>query len=192
MRHLGRSLRVASLAALIAWPLAAQNKMEAKKPLEASETQSITATVEAVDSAKREITLKGPQGKVVVVEVPDSVKRFSEIKVGDQLTVRYTESLVVALRKADPTAKLGTSTDEGVQRMEGEKPGAVISKKITATVEVVSIDKAAPSVTVRRGDNSTVSFRVEDPKNLEGVNPGDHVVVTYTEALALQVTAPKK
>lgn len=192
MIHFGKSLRIASLAALIAWPLAAQTKMEAKKPLEASDTQSITATVEAIDSAKREVTLKGPKGNVVVVEVPESVKRFSEIKVGDQLTVKYTESLVVALRKADPTAKLGTSTDEGMQRMEGAKPGAIVSRKVTATVEVVSIDKAAPSVTVRRGDNSTVSFRVEDPKNLEGVNAGDHIVVTYTEALALQVTAPKK
>jgi len=186
------SLRAAGLAALVAWPLAAQDKMEAKKPLAASDTQSITATVEAVDSAKREITLKGPKGNVVVVEVPESVKRFSEIKVGDQLNVKYTESLVVALRKADVTAKLGTSTEQNMTRMEGVKPGGVVSRKVTATVEVTAIDKANSAVTVRRDDGSTVAFRVEDPKNLEGVGVGDKIVVTYKEALALQVTAPKK
>jgi Cu/Ag efflux protein CusF len=184
------SLRAAALAALVAWPLAAQDKMAAKKPLEASDTQSITATVEAVDSANRELTLKGPKGNVVVVEVPDAVKRFSEIKVGDQLNVKYTESLIVALRKAEATAKLGTSTDTGVTRMEGPKPAAVVSRQITATVEVASVDKAANAVTVRRADGSTVAFRAEDPKNLEGLNPGDKIVVTYKEALALQVTSP--
>jgi Cu/Ag efflux protein CusF len=187
-----KSLRVAGLAALMAWPLAAQDKMGSKKPLEASDTQSITATVEAVDSATREITLKGPKGNVVVMEVPESVKRFSEIKVGDQLHVKYTESVIVALRKAEAAAKLGTTTDTGMTRMEGAKPGAVVSRKITATVEVVSVDKATPAVTVRRADNSTVSFHVEDPKNLEGVNAGDHIIVTYNEALALQVMAPQK
>ncbi|HTO76743.1 MAG TPA: hypothetical protein VMQ61_11775 [Thermoanaerobaculia bacterium] len=192
MSNRWNSLRAAGLAALVAWPLAAQDKMAAKKPLEASETRSITATVEAVDSAKREVTLKGPEGNVVVVEVPQSVKRFSEIKVGDQLNVKYTESLVVALRKAEATAKLGTTTDTGVTRMEGAKPGAVVSRQITATVEVASIDKATSAVTVRRADGSTVAFRVEDPKNLEGVNVGDKIVVTYKEALALQMTAPKK
>jgi len=192
MTNRWNSLRAAGLAALVAWPLAAQAKMEAKKPLEASETQSITATVEAVDSAAREITLKGPKGNVVVIEVPESVKRFSEIKVGDQLHVKYTESLVVALRKAEATAKLGTSTDTGVTRMEGAKPGAVVSRQITATVEVAAIDKTVSSVTVRKADGSTVAFRVEDPKNLEGVKAGDKIVITYKEALALQVTAPKK
>jgi Cu/Ag efflux protein CusF len=187
-----KSLRVAGLAALLAWPLTAQDKMASKKPLEASDTQSITATVEAVDSATREITLKGPKGNVVVIEVPESVKRFSEIKVGDQLNIKYTESIVVALRKADAAAKLGTTTDTGMKRMEGAKPGAVVSRQITATVEVVSVDKTAPAVTVRRADSSTVAFRVEDPKNLEGVNPGDRIVVTYNEALALQVMAPQK
>ncbi len=192
MSNRWNSLRVAGLAALVAWPLAAQDKMAAKKPLEASDTHSVTATVEAVDSANREITLKGPKGNVVVVEVPESVKRFSEIKVGDQLHVKYTESIVVALRKADAAAKLGTSTDTGVTRMESAKPSAVVSRQITATVEVASIDKATSAVTVRRADGSTVAFRVEDPKNLEGVNVGDKIVVTYKEALALQVTAPKK
>jgi len=190
-----RSTSLAAAAAIavgLAAPLAAQQAMEQKKPMEAAQMESITATVVAIDAAKREVSLKGPKGNVVVVEVPESVKRFSEIKVGDELNVKYTESLVVAVKKADATAKLGTTTDTGMTRMQGEKPGAVVSRKITATVEVQAIDASVPSVTVLKADGSSLAFKVEDRKNLEGVHVGDKVVITYTEALALQVSSPKK
>ena len=65
-----------------------------------------------------------------------------------------------------------------------------MSRTITATVEVVSFDMKAPSITVRSADSNTHSFRVQDVKNLEGVKAGDHIVVTYKEALAIQVSAP--
>jgi Cu/Ag efflux protein CusF len=178
----------AVLALVLAVPAAAQEK----PPMEASDLQSITATVEAVDSAKREVTLKGPQGNVVVVSVPESVKRFPEIKVGDLVNVKYMESVVIAVKKADPAAKLGTTTETSTKRSEGAKPGGVVAKQITATVAVEAVDPAAPSLTVRKADGDTTSFSVKDAKNLEGVKPGDRIVVTYTEALAVQVSAPKK
>jgi len=183
-----RILRLSAFAVLAAaaFPAAAQEK----KPLTVSQTASVTATVEAIDSASRVINLKGPDGKVVAVIVPDSVKRFSEIKVGDRLTIQYSESLVVAVKPADPSAKLGTMTDTGVQRGTGEKPSAVISQTTRAIVEVAAVDAKVPSITVRKADGSTQSMRVEDPKNLEGVKAGDHIVVTYREAVALKVSAP--
>jgi len=176
----------AALAAVFALPASAQEK----KPLTMGQAVSVTATVEAIDSASRVITLKGPDGSMVAVIVPDSVKRFSEIKVGDRLTIQYSESLVVAVKKADPSAKLGTMTDTGVQRGTGEKPSAVISQTTKAIVEVAAIDAKVSSITLRKADGSTQSMRVEDPKNLEGVKAGDHLVVTYREAVALKVSAP--
>jgi len=178
--------------ALFAWVLAALAVAQEKKPMEASDLQSITATVEAVDSSKREVTLKGPKGNVVVISVPESVKRFPEIKVGDLVNVKYMESVVIAVKEADPTAKLGTTTETKVKRSEGEKPGGAAARQVTATVAVESVDPATPSLTVRKADGGTASYRVRDARNLEGVKPGDHIVVTYTEALAVQVSAPKK
>ena len=190
-RRMGLAAAVA-LAVALAWPLAAQEKTEPKKKIEKSQSQSITATVEAIDTARREVTLKGPKGRLVVVEVPEAVKRFSEIKVGDELTVNYSESVVIQVKKAEGTAKLGMGAETGVERTAGQKPGGVISRQITATVAVEAIDPAAPSVTVRTADGNTLSYRVQDAKNLEGVKPGDKIVVTYTEAVAVQVSAPKK
>jgi len=185
-----RVLATTALAIALALPAAAQQKSEAKKPIVEKETQSITATVEAIDTANREVTVKGPKGNLVVIEVPESVKRFPEIKVGDLLTIQYTEAVVVELKKAGDSAKLGITEQTSGQPTEGAKPGAYLSRKITATVAVDSIDTATPSITVRRADGSLVSFRVRDRKNLEGVKPGDKIVLTYVEAVAVQVSAP--
>ncbi|HTO88487.1 MAG TPA: hypothetical protein VMR54_13285 [Thermoanaerobaculia bacterium] len=185
-----RALALTALTAALACPVAAQQKSEAKKPIVEKETQSLTATVEAIDAAKRELTLKGPKGNLVVIAVPDEVKRFSEIKVGDELAIQYTEAVAVEVKKAGESAKLGTTEQSSGQPTEGAKPGAVFSRKVTETVAVAAIDAAAPSITVRRADGNTLSFRVRDRKNLEGVKPGDKIVLTYVEALAVQVSTP--
>lgn len=184
-------LAVAVLAAGLAWPLAAQEKEEPKKQMAGARSESITATVEAINTAARELTLKGPRGNVVVVQVPESVKRFPEIKVGDRISVRYTEALVLELHEADATARLGVSAETGVERATGVKPAGVVSRRITATVAVEAVDAAAPSITVRTAEGNTVSFRVQDRKNLENVRPGDKLVITYAEAVAIQVSAPQ-
>jgi Cu/Ag efflux protein CusF len=183
-------LAAAALAAVLAWPAAAQEKGHPEKKVSERQSESITATVEAIDSAKRELTLKGPKGNYVVMECPDSVKRFNEIKVGDQITVKYMEALVLEVHKADSAAKLGTTGTMGVERMKSEKPAATVSRQVTATVAVEAVDMAAPSITVKNAEGNTLSFRVKDKKKLEGVHPGDKLVITYSEAVAMQVSTP--
>jgi hypothetical protein len=62
-------------------------------------TVQITATVEKIDRDKRELTLKGPEGKTKTVKVPEDVKRFDELKEGDQVVVSATESLAIKVTK---------------------------------------------------------------------------------------------
>src|SRR5262249_51822800 len=178
----------------LAWPAAAQEKMEAQKTgpkaMGAAQVSSVTATIEAIDTANREVTLKGPDGTVTTIQVPDAVKRFSELKVGDQVTFRYTEAVVVQVQKAAADSKLGTTTESGMERGKTAKPSATVARTITATVAVESMDKSVPSITVQTADGNTQSFRIQDAKNLEGVNKGDHIVITYKEPLAINVTAP--
>ena len=57
----------------------------------------------------------------------------------------------------------------------------------TATVVVKAIDMQAPSITVQTEDKRTVSFKVEDKKNLKDVKAGDKVEITYTEAVMISV-----
>jgi hypothetical protein len=65
---------------------------------EASRRLTIVASVEAVDVADQEVTLKGPDGSVetVMVENPESLKG---IKVGDQIVITRSEALALSLDK---------------------------------------------------------------------------------------------
>ena len=63
------------------------------------------ATVTAVDPKKSTITLKGPRGNVVTLDVqnPD---QFKVVKKGDQVEVTYTEALALSVEPAPkPAAK---------------------------------------------------------------------------------------
>ena len=45
------------------------------------------------------MTVIGPQGNEYTFEVDPSVKEFTNIKVGDQILVRYTQALAVSIKK---------------------------------------------------------------------------------------------
>jgi Cu/Ag efflux protein CusF len=67
------------------------------------------------------------------------------------------------------------------------KPGASIEDVKTMTVTVEAIDPSVPSVTIKDSQGKTRSYRVRDPKRLEGVKVGDKVDIYYTVALLLKV-----
>ena len=61
---------------------------------------TITATVEAIDANTRTLTVKGPGGNLVPITVSKAVERFNEIKVGDTITARYYDNIVIRLKPA--------------------------------------------------------------------------------------------
>jgi hypothetical protein len=61
------------------------------------DTVEMTAKVEAVDGIARTVTLRGPEGNVRTVKVDESVKRFDEVKPGDEVVIRHTQALALKL-----------------------------------------------------------------------------------------------
>jgi len=61
------------------------------------------AEITAVDPKESTITLKGPEGKAVTLDVrnPD---QFKVVKVGDEVEVTYTEALALSVEPASPAA----------------------------------------------------------------------------------------
>ena len=51
----------------------------------------------------------------------------------------------------------------------------------------MAIDQKLPSITVKTVDGRTVTRKVDNPKNLEGVKVGDKIEITYTQAAVLSV-----
>jgi len=62
---------------------------------------SFTATIEAIDTAKGTVTLKGPQGNSQTIKARNPAN-LKKVKVGDLVDITYTE--VVAI-KVDPAPK---------------------------------------------------------------------------------------
>jgi hypothetical protein len=63
------------------------------------DTVELTATVEAINYAKRTVTLRGPEGKIQTIKMDPGMERFREIKTGDEVVVRHTEALAVSVGK---------------------------------------------------------------------------------------------
>jgi hypothetical protein len=75
-----------------------------EKPAAAGARQvTVIADVVAVDPVKSTISLKGPQGKVVTLNVqnPD---QFKVVKKGDQVEATYTEALALSVEPAPKAA----------------------------------------------------------------------------------------
>jgi hypothetical protein len=65
---------------------------------------SAIATVVAVDPAKSTITIKGPRGDEVALNVQNP-EQFKVVKKGDQIEVTYTQALALSLEPAPPAMK---------------------------------------------------------------------------------------
>jgi hypothetical protein len=158
-------------------------------------TTEVTAKVIAVDPAQRTVTLQSASGQTRTIEVGDQVRNFDQIKVGDTVHAKYTQALALELKKG--ASGMAAPTEEHAITppvAPGAKPGGTVARKVTATAEVVAIDPAKQMVTLRGPAGNEVDVDVQDPNQLKNINKGDHVQVTYVEALAIAVreTTPNK
>ena len=178
---------VACVLALAALPAAAGDTKPVQSGEVALDTATMSATVEAVDVAKRLLTLRGPDGNVQTVEVEEAVQNLPQLKKGDQIVAVYYESLGYAVRKAGTASPGVAVAGAAAAAKPGAKPGGGVARQVTATVTITAIDPKAPSVTMKGPKGNVKTVKIRDPKNLEGVQVGDLVDLTYTEALAIKL-----
>ncbi len=156
----------------------------------AARTAEITATITAIDAKTREVTLKGPQGNEKTVTAGPEVKNFAQMKVGDQVRMQFVEALVLELKKGS-TAPVGRVDEDAAQGAKpGERPAGIVGRRVTIVAEVVALDAATQSVTLR-GPKRTVTLDVQDPAQFALMAKGDRVEATYTEAVAISVEPAK-
>ena len=159
-----------------------------KPPVRGKSAASVTkirGTVAGVDKDAGTVTLKGPKGRTVTIEVKDKSK-LDQINVGDPVVAAYMEAVAVRVVKAGPGAAPGVTTQETrVSSKPGETPAGAVGREVTATVTITAIDRKAHTVTVKGPQGGTETIKAKDPKNLEGLKVGDMVEITYTQALAV-------
>ncbi len=161
----------------------------AGSPVKSEEAKTTKATVDKVNKDTREVTLRREDGSLVTIKAPDTVRNFDQIKKGDTVTAKYSESVALDIRKSDePPSAIQSQTLS--RAPVGAKPSAeqTTTQQISATVE--KIDRTTREVTLMAPDGTTTVVKVpEDMKRFDSLKNGDQVVVTATQSLAIDVSS---
>ena len=66
-----------------------------------------------------------------------------------------------------------------------------MGRQVTVVADVVAVNEQTKVVTLK-GPQRTVELKVRDPEQLKLIKKGDQVEATFTEAMAIAVTAAAK
>jgi hypothetical protein len=186
MRNMMLLGTVAALITMVTLPAAAQDK----PGVVVADLIVATATVEAVDHAKRTGTLKGLEGHTRTLKVDKAVRNFDQVQKGDQVMAEYYEETAILVR---PSVEPPTAGEVGVVEVapRGAKPGVADVETRVVTAKVEAIDPQKRTVTLRGPQGNVVTLKVdEQAKKFDQVKVGDEVVVRHTEAVAITVQKP--
>jgi len=152
---------------------------------------SLRGTIQAIDQTARTVVIKGDKGNLVTLDVPPSVTRLDEVKVGDIVTITYYDRVSLRLKPAGEAA-VDRVVEPTTMATAGALPGATRSRQRIATATITAWDPATRQVDFTGPKGNTYSRYVAttiDPSVLAGIKVGDRVDVTWTEALSLQVSS---
>ena len=153
---------------------------------------TVTATVTAIDHTTRLVTLKKADGEVIQTTASPEIKRLAEIKVGDTITAKYSENLILRVMK--PGEPAVNSATGGVSAGAGARPSGTVTAQRTITATITAIDPAVPSITLTgpAPDKRVYTTKVADREALKQVKVGDRLDITFAAAVLVSVDTPKK
>ena len=154
----------------------------AQAPNSATRETTTIATVDRIERSSRVLTAHSEGNVVHTLYVDPSIKAFDDLKVGDVVTVRYTESVVVQVR---PNAKLTELQDTTAAAHKAGDATVVQQQKRIVTID--DIDSQGLFVTYRTHDNLRVVHRVQNKALLKGLRRGDRIEITLTQARAVSI-----
>jgi hypothetical protein len=135
----------------------------------------------------RTISLKRADGHVVDIQAGKEVRNFDKIKVGDTVTVDYTEALSLELKKGGSGAPDHNESQDLTRAPVGAQPRGTFGRKVSVLADVVAVNNKDQVVTLRGPQGNLVDLAVRDPEQLKHIKKGDQVSAVYTEALAVAV-----
>jgi len=105
----------------------------------ARDVVAVSARVERVDVFSRSLTLKAADGITHVVYVGPELEVFRELKTGDNVLVRITESVIVEARPGAKTTGVIDTTAAAKRPREGASGDVLQQLKAVVTVESVDL-----------------------------------------------------
>lgn len=156
----------------------------------ASTGVTLQGQITALDASSRAVTITGADGSMVDFVAGPDVRNFSQLKVGDKVTLDYRAAVALDLKPAGSAPVGVTQSQAGTVPIRGAKPGAARSSTVDIVTEVAAVNPAANTIALRgpRGNTQLIAVEREDLRAmLPNVKRGDLVRISYTEALAVSI-----
>jgi hypothetical protein len=154
------------------------------------QTFKTTATVTAIDQAKRKATLLGPEGKKFTVKVGPEAVNLDQIRVGDQVNATVTQRIVVSLEPEGAASSDGTAAVVA-RAPKGDQPAGLAAETTQVTARLIAVDSAKRTATLGLPDGTTEAFPIREDVDLSRLKAGDQVVFRVTEMTAIWVEKPQ-
>lgn len=154
----------------------------------AVEADEVVTKVLSVDAAKHQVVLEGTGGKPVHVQLSDQAKDLGNLKVGDQVKVLVTHSVVAVLDTQVDKGAPDASESSGVIRAtkDNPNPGGEAYRQVQVQLKITAIDLKKNQLTFEGPAGNKKVVSVEKPEvqaRLKDLKVGQSVVVTYTDVL---------
>jgi Cu/Ag efflux protein CusF len=149
------------------------------------DTFTTAATIKAIDTKTRKVTLETPDGKSSTYKAAKGVD-LSQFQVGQALAVRLSEETALEIRAAGTPAQdggavaLATAGDgQGGVTFEGET--------VETSAKISLINPKARKVTLQFPDGTTKTLKVHKDVDLSGIDVGQTVIVKYAVSMLVAV-----
>lgn len=189
-----RSLLLATLIAVLPALAGAQDAPKVATIVEKGkgavtfgETVELQGVITAIDKNTRAVTIKGGSGNELTITAGPQVKNFKQIKVGDLVTLNYVAALGLELKKGGGRLRERIESEQAAAAKPGEKPSGGILRTVKVVTDVMAVDAAAGSITLR-GPQRSIDLVVKDKELLKDIRVGDQIAATYEEATVVAIT----
>src|SRR5262245_37061020 len=105
---------------------------QVQSPNTVTRESTTTAKVDRIERSSRVVTLRSDDNVFQTVYVDPQIKAFDTLKVGDVVTVRYTESVILQVR---PNAKPTAAQDTTEEARKAGNEHVVEQQKAVVTIE---------------------------------------------------------
>jgi hypothetical protein len=144
-----------------------------------------SGTIATIDNSHRLVNIKLADGKYETIDVPKSVQRFDELKVGDKLSVTYNDNVSVRLK---PTGE--AAVDTWTARKDATATSGTTAEHRVMTATIDSIDKDASSMTFVGPNGWKYSRHIVDRSVFDKVKVGDKVDINWNADVTMSVEKP--
>jgi hypothetical protein len=153
----------------------------------ATRSQKFTATVLAVDTASRKLTLKLEDGSSRTIDVPPAVKRLDEVSAGDKVDVDVQEGILFEYQPpgspfVEPAVAVG-----GARAGANEAPAGAVAGTIQSTVTVIGVDTKSRLVQFQDPDGNKYEVKAGPKLAIEKLKVGDRLLATYAATVAVSL-----